>query len=489
MLLGAARISALGGVLFDTGIISDVRLLGGGTYEITLSINVPVNELYIGVQPLAATGRFNSAAFLTSVVPNAMAVRISSAGVGANTEFYLSVERVRESDFSNSAIQSPISAPPGIIQPPPQILVPWTVGGQEVGQVWSNEDGSIALILDKAAGARNAQLLFPTEPVAPNTRIGNTFAAFPQYFGLISDVNDISLGIIGDPTLYLQFGDIFPPPHGLGRIQAGSQGAVGNNTIFVVVTDPDRTSVFLGTERGIYAVHPVTFGRSIALLPPNADNRPAILWPGPLTDGIKLLGDNEPLHLGGADQLAGDFQMFWDGTNLVANPRALGGIGVYQILAPISFLETGGPTQLTSGAIGDGQVLTRSGATIVGSGGSGGVLGYVLAWGARMNTLGNFVSAWARADGSDVGVLDANSEITVPKAGTMTTLSWNSLLADATTVMKILRNAVVVETITLSGAVGTDSSLATTVVAGDQIAIEFDAATAPGESNWVLYIE
>lgn len=116
-------------------------------------------------------------------------------------------------------------------------------------------------------------------------------------------------------------------------------------------------------------------------------------------------------------------------------------------------------------------------------------LGYVLSWGADLNTTGNFAPANGRAVITEEPVLDEDTEHTVPKAGTLKALSWNTMSADATTVVKVHKNQVVAETVTLSGAAGADATLTTTVAAGDQLGVEFDAGTAPGKGNYNIYIE
>lgn len=117
--------------------------------------------------------------------------------------------------------------------------------------------------------------------------------------------------------------------------------------------------------------------------------------------------------------------------------------------------------------------------------------GYVLDYGAVLGVpdLGKYLLVDQRPGASTVTVLDPSSERTIPKAGTLAALSWNTETADATTVMKILINEIVEETVTLSGAATGTAVLSSAVNLGDQIAIEFDAGTAPGKSNWMIYVE
>ena len=71
----------------------------------------------------------------------------------------------------------------------------------------------------------------------------------------------------------------------------------------------------------------------------------------------------------------------------------------------------------------------------------------------------------------------------------MATLAWNTVAADVTTVIKILVNQIVVETITLTGLVGTDSSLTTVLALGDEVALEEDAGTLSAQSNFTLFVD
>jgi hypothetical protein len=119
---------------------------------------------------------------------------------------------------------------------------------------------------------------------------------------------------------------------------------------------------------------------------------------------------------------------------------------------------------------------------------SGG-LEYVLTWGAKMNGVGEYALVSGLATTPRIATLDRRTEHIVPKAGTMNAFTWNSRLADATTVWKIWQNGLVVETITATGANGVDSSLTTVVAAGDRLAIEYDAGTVPDESTFNLEIE
>lgn len=75
--------------------------------------------------------------------------------------------------------------------------------------------------------------------------------------------------------------------------------------------------------------------------------------------------------------------------------------------------ETAGPTNLTMGAVADGQYLTRSGTTIVGAAG-GGITG----------SLGAVDNALVRTDGTGGSTVQAGSGVTVSDAGVMAGGTW-----------------------------------------------------------------
>jgi hypothetical protein len=82
-----------------------------------------------------------------------------------------------------------------------------------------------------------------------------------------------------------------------------------------------------------------------------------------------------------------------------------------------------------------------------------------------------------------------NSQMYVPKAGTVKYMSWSTATGDGTTVFKIVKNGTVAQTITLSGATGSVATGTVAVVAGDALAVEYDAGTAPGNSSVILHAE
>jgi hypothetical protein len=95
---------------------------------------------------------------------------------------------------------------------------------------------------------------------------------------------------------------------------------------------------------------------------------------------------------------------------------------------------------------------------------------------------GKHFGAQEGSNGGKSATLTSDNEMTVGFSGAFAILSWNSVAADGTTVFKVIENGLVVQTVTLTGASGV-AVLTTTFAAGDQIAVEYDAGTAPGRTN------
>ena len=102
-------------------------------------------------------------------------------------------------------------------------------------------------------------------------------------------------------------------------------------------------------------------------------------------------------------------------------------------------------------------------------------------------TTGQHYEAQA-AVGGTAGTLGVGTRMASPGAFNLTKLSWESTSADATTIMKILVNGAVADTVTLTGVSGAIALPLQAVVAeGDVVAVEFDAGTAPGASTVQVY--
>lgn len=116
--------------------------------------------------------------------------------------------------------------------------------------------------------------------------------------------------------------------------------------------------------------------------------------------------------------------------------------------------------------------------------------GYTMFWGARMNvpSVGQFLEVCGTANASSRATLDQRSEASAPKAGTMRQLAYNTLAADATTMMKVLVNSLVAATIPLTGVSGVEP-VSVALVPGDLVAFEYDAGAAPDEGNYIAFVE
>jgi len=118
---------------------------------------------------------------------------------------------------------------------------------------------------------------------------------------------------------------------------------------------------------------------------------------------------------------------------------------------------------------------------------SGG-LGYTLVWGANMQTTGRYAQVNGITSGGQETGLSPGSEYIVPADGTLDCLTYNTGTGDATTVFKIWKNGAVEHTFTATGAGDFESGIGLSVVAGDLLAIEYDAGMKPAGSVYVAYI-
>lgn len=86
--------------------------------------------------------------------------------------------------------------------------------------------------------------------------------------------------------------------------------------------------------------------------------------------------------------------------------------------------------------------------------------------------------------------LDDRTQAAVVVDGLLSRFAWSSESADATTVIKILVNGLVVITFNLTGLAGVVVfSDPPSVVAGDLVAVEYDSGQQPNESNICVYLE
>ena len=94
------------------------------------------------------------------------------------------------------------------------------------------------------------------------------------------------------------------------------------------------------------------------------------------------------------------------------------------------------------------------------------------------------------ADRTNWPTLDDRTQAAVTVDGYITRFAWSSESADATTVIKILVEGLVVKTFNLTGLRGMivfDEQLP--VVAGALVAVEYDSGQAPNEGTVTVYVE
>jgi len=155
-------------------------------------------------------------------------------------------------------------------------------------------------------------------------------------------------------------------------------------------------------------------------------------------------------------------------------------------------LTTTAPTwmSITGGGVDEAPIdgsgyVRKDGAWAQESGG----LGYPLQWGGNMQTTGRFAQVSGVTSGGQETGLSAGSEWIVPANGTLDLLTYNTDTGNATTVFKIWKNGAVEHTFTATGAGDIESGIGLAVVAGDLIAIEYDAGMRPAGSVYMAYID
>ena len=110
-------------------------------------------------------------------------------------------------------------------------------------------------------------------------------------------------------------------------------------------------------------------------------------------------------------------------------------------------------------------------------------------WGGNMTSAGNYPSFNGVYNSPSTGSLSSQSEGASSATGFLARLSWNTDSADATTVLNVLVNGIVVETVMLTGNQGSLSSVSASVTAGtDLIAVQYDSGTAPTKGTYSLGI-
>ncbi len=111
-----------------------------------------------------------------------------------------------------------------------------------------------------------------------------------------------------------------------------------------------------------------------------------------------------------------------------------------------------------------------------------------MTWGATINNNNRFAAANGDAQAAVGMGVAAATEQTAPKAATAKVFSWNTASSDATTKINIWLNGASVLTFNLTGAVGI-LAINLVVAAGDELAVEFDSGTMPGNGTYGIYLE
>lgn len=118
-----------------------------------------------------------------------------------------------------------------------------------------------------------------------------------------------------------------------------------------------------------------------------------------------------------------------------------------------------------------------------------GVLTMVYMGGAAAPSAGEHLEVNVGVGGASAA-LGVSTESVCGKAGAATVLTWNSATASTDTVLKVIVAGSSVASVTLTGASGSIAVPSTpAVTAGQKLAIEYDAGTAPGNITVQLYVQ
>ncbi len=153
--------------------------------------------------------------------------------------------------------------------------------------------------------------------------------------------------------------------------------------------------------------------------------------------------------------------------------------GTYPNPSVAAITTTTGPTSLVVGAIVDGEVLRRSGATVIGYA----PIVACCPFGGKSDDTGKFLIANGKSSDADDGT-KAKTRQPIGHDGTLTRLAYKTKDGTTSTVMKVHVNGSVEATVTLASLnanQGGVETISVAVVAGDYVEIEYDASDKPGE--------
>jgi len=110
-----------------------------------------------------------------------------------------------------------------------------------------------------------------------------------------------------------------------------------------------------------------------------------------------------------------------------------------------------------------------------------------LLFGAKFDSAGRYAQANARASDADETSKPKTRQPCVA-AGTITRVAWFSQFGDATVLMNIRVDGVVLDSFNLTGSSG-HASVSAAVSAGSYVELQYDSGTQPKESTWNLTLE
>lgn len=113
-----------------------------------------------------------------------------------------------------------------------------------------------------------------------------------------------------------------------------------------------------------------------------------------------------------------------------------------------------------------------------------------LSFGGDFNNfdIGDHALVNGLARGLTQAALDDRTQAASPASGTSLSFGWSTESGDVTSVVKIVQNGLVVDTITLSGPSGAVTGRSVSTSVGDLFAVEFDSGSILNGANFVLVV-